>query len=157
MKSIVSWVMTCPGTMIGKPGGYGITKFAETRSGPVSSAGDRFRDRGDGGIHIPAAIAGRVETAADIALVGLAPGIAAVRVGWKCEKFGRSGTSFIRLLHPRIEVDLGVRAALGQAAIDLARHLRQHPDEMRDVTARIVDVGSGSARELREVLLTWML
>jgi hypothetical protein len=29
MKSIVSWVTTCPGTRIGKPGGYGMTKFAE--------------------------------------------------------------------------------------------------------------------------------
>ncbi|MEY9759124.1 hypothetical protein ABIE73_006519 [Bradyrhizobium yuanmingense] len=37
MKSIVSWVMTWPGTMIGKPGGYGITKLAETSSGPAFS------------------------------------------------------------------------------------------------------------------------
>ena len=34
MKVIVSSVMTCPGTMIGKPGGYGMTKLAETISGP---------------------------------------------------------------------------------------------------------------------------
>ena len=34
MKSVVSWVITCPGTMIGKPGGYAMTKLAETRSGP---------------------------------------------------------------------------------------------------------------------------
>jgi hypothetical protein len=35
MKSMVSCVITWPGTMIGKPDGYGITKFAETRSGPL--------------------------------------------------------------------------------------------------------------------------
>ena len=34
MKAIVSCVITWPGTMIGKPGGYGITNFAETSSGP---------------------------------------------------------------------------------------------------------------------------
>ena len=34
MKVIVSAVITWPGTMIGKPGGYGITKLAETMSGP---------------------------------------------------------------------------------------------------------------------------
>src|SRR5215472_7896057 len=37
MNSIVSALITCPGTMMGKPGGYGITKFAETSSGPSFS------------------------------------------------------------------------------------------------------------------------
>ncbi len=37
MKVMVSCVTTWPGTMIGKPGGYGITNFAETSSGPFFS------------------------------------------------------------------------------------------------------------------------
>ena len=37
MKSIVSCVRTWPGTMIGKPGGYGMTKLADTNSGPSFS------------------------------------------------------------------------------------------------------------------------
>jgi hypothetical protein len=38
MNVMISLVRTWPGTMIGKPGGYGITNFAETRSvlpGPI--------------------------------------------------------------------------------------------------------------------------
>ena len=38
MNSMVSAVITWPGTMIGKPGGYGITKSAATSSGPFFSA-----------------------------------------------------------------------------------------------------------------------
>ena len=34
MNSMVSAAITCPGTMIGNPGGYGITKCAETSGGP---------------------------------------------------------------------------------------------------------------------------
>ena len=37
MNVMISFVMTWPGTMIGKPGGYGITNFAETSSGPLVS------------------------------------------------------------------------------------------------------------------------
>ncbi len=42
MKPIVSASITCPGTMIGKPGGYGITKLAETISGPDFSRSSIF-------------------------------------------------------------------------------------------------------------------
>ena len=38
MKAIVSGVMTCPGTMIGNPGGYGMTKLAETTYRDVNIA-----------------------------------------------------------------------------------------------------------------------
>ena len=34
MNVMISRLITCPGTMIGKPGGYGITKWAETSGGP---------------------------------------------------------------------------------------------------------------------------
>ncbi|MNJ80197.1 hypothetical protein D3C77_784880 [compost metagenome] len=35
MNSMVSASMIWPGTMMGKPGGYGMTKFADTSSGPL--------------------------------------------------------------------------------------------------------------------------
>ena len=45
MKSIVSCVITWPGTMIGKPGGYGMTKLAETSAGPFFSRSVDLRAR----------------------------------------------------------------------------------------------------------------
>ncbi len=42
MNPMVSASITCPGTMIGKPGGYGMTKLAETISGPLFSRSSIF-------------------------------------------------------------------------------------------------------------------
>ena len=54
-------------------------------------------------------------------------------------------------LDPRLERLADVGAALGEAPVDLAADLHQHADQMRDVAARIVDVGlqqDGVARGL---------
>ena len=42
MKPMVSASITWPGTMIGNPGGYGITKLADTSSGPLFSRSSIF-------------------------------------------------------------------------------------------------------------------
>ena len=72
MNSRISALITCPGTRIGKPGGYGITKIAETRS----RAGlDRPRRlvpcRGTRRL----VVVGEEEGAADVAVAGLGPAL----------------------------------------------------------------------------------
>jgi hypothetical protein len=52
-------------------------------------------------------------------------------------------------LHARFERLARVGAALLQATIDLACNLGQHPDQMRDVAARVVDVGLQQHRVAR--------
>jgi hypothetical protein len=71
MKSMVSWVMTWPGTMIGKPGGYGITKLAETSSGRLQALVDLGLDQRD--VLAALRVIGRVEAAAHVAFVVLLP------------------------------------------------------------------------------------
>ena len=57
---------------------------------------------------------------------------------WKWVKFGRSGTSVIRLF-TRAAKAVRFGAALSRAL--RCRDLDQHPDQVRDIAARVVDVG----------------
>ena len=125
MKSMVSWVMTWPGTMIGKPGGYGITKLAETRSGPA------FRRRSISGSERgmnsqPGRVIRRIEAAADIAFVGLGARIAP-EAGVEMREVRQVGHIGHQALHPRLERLLRIGAALRQAAVHFTGDLGQHP------------------------------
>ena len=70
------------------------------------------------------------------------------KASWKWLKFGRSGTSFIRHLTRAAKACAAARRS-GQARLDLAADLEQHADQMRDVAARVVDVGLQQHRVAR--------
>ena len=79
MNSSVSALMTWPGTMMGKPGGYGMTKFADTNSGPFLS---RLSISGLDQLNVLTLVfaVGAEEGGADIAFAGMTRGILAEAV-----------------------------------------------------------------------------
>ena len=117
-----------------------MTKFAETSSGPS------FSRRSHLGIEKPdifaaGGIVGRDRSRCGCRLRGVVLPASARNASWKRLKFGRSGTSVIRHLTRASNVLRTFGAALRQALLDLAADLDQHADQVRDVAARVVDVG----------------
>ena len=139
MNSIVSAVMTWPGTMIGKPGGYGMTKFADTSGGPsFKSAIDLLVVQRN--VIASFGVVGGVEIRFGCHLRWCLPPHRGERLRENELKFGRSGTSVIRLFTRAAKALAFALAARGEPLFDFAADLDEDADEVRHVAARIVDV-----------------
>ena len=138
MKPIVPASITCPGTMIGKPGGYGITKLADTISRAVLQPLVDLRAHQRQVLAVVFLVGGE-EGSAHVALERDAARILAVAVVEAAE-VRQVGHVRHQALHPRRERSALGLAALGQPRLDLHRDLEQHLDQHRDVAAGVVDV-----------------
>ena len=114
MNVMISFVTTWPGTMIGKPGGYGITNFAETSSGPLrQSLVDRLAVELD--VLAVRGVVGHVVRLAHVTFLRGALRVVAEGVVEALE-VRQVGHVLDQRLHPRLERRLLRLAALGRAA-----------------------------------------
>ena len=153
MNAMISFVMTWPGTMIGKPGGYGITKFADTSSGPL---GQPLVDLRAVELDVLAVrgVVGHEERRAHVPFLGGALRVVAEGVV-EALKSGRSGTSstsdFTRASKAACSASPPSASRFSVARAMSARTLIRCARSLRVLLMLI-----WTSTLLREVLLIWM-
>ena len=138
MNVMISVVTTWPGTMIGKPGGYGITKLAETSSGPLSS---RSSISGLASLTYSqlGGVVGHVVRLAHVAFLGGALRVVAEGVVEAAE-VRQVRHVLDEGLHPRLEGRASSSPPSASRFSIVARDVGQRLDQVREVAARVVDV-----------------